>query len=115
MDNKIKYILNNIEKTHLQEFQKKINEVLSFCESPIEKLMLLQFYNYFQRNNSQNLKSGDGRFQNIEFTEDLIDYEDDTLQFKSKSLEKARKYNYRFNKKEQCFVKLNGFKFELIT
>ena len=113
MENKIKYILNNIEKKHLQDFQIKINEVLSFCESPIEKLMMLQFYNYFQKNNTDNVDKGDGMFRDIEFTEDCMEYDDNSLQFNKKDIEKIKKYEYRFNKIGQNYSKLNGFKFQL--
>ena len=45
--------VNKLEKsiidTHLIDFKFKLSEVISMGESPIEKLMMLQLFNYFQK------------------------------------------------------------------
>ena len=44
---KAKEIKANILKKHTNEFEVKLDEVLTFCESPIEKLFILQFIDFF--------------------------------------------------------------------
>lgn len=119
MERRIQKIILDIENLYLQDFQKKLTEILSFCESPIEEMMLLQFYNLFQNNNASNLKKGKETFYDIQFTEDYI-YpinDDDVDAVATKEFEyllnKARKLNYRFSKTESCYQKYNGFKINL--
>lgn len=44
---KAKEIKANILKKYANEFEVKLDEVLTFCESPIEKLFILQFIDFF--------------------------------------------------------------------
>ena len=44
---KAKEIKANILKKYTNEFEVKLDEVLTFCESPIEKLFILQFIDFF--------------------------------------------------------------------
>lgn len=44
---KAKEIKANILKKHANEFEVKLDELLTFCESPIEKLFILQFIDFF--------------------------------------------------------------------
>ncbi len=44
---KAEEIKANILKKHANEFEVKLDEVLTFCESPIEKLFILQFIDFF--------------------------------------------------------------------
>ena len=85
-DRIIKNLRKDIENEQLKYFQFKLNDVLSFTESEIEKLMLLQFINYFQHVLSHSYFF---EFNGIEFIKDTISKR--TLQQK----ERIEKYNYR--------------------
>jgi hypothetical protein len=45
---KVEDIKEAIANSLRSDFMFKMNEVLSICDSEIEKLMILQLYNYFQ-------------------------------------------------------------------
>ncbi len=103
-ETKIKGLTGQIEDNYLREFRLKFEEVLSFCESPIEKLMLLQLYNYFS---SINEKVDWIKSYKVKFIEDQIflqAYEEiDRIWLK----EIIKKYEYR--KTNDCYLKYKGF------
>lgn len=48
-DPKVETLKKEITDNIVNEFNLQIDEVLSMCESEIEKLMLLHLYRYFQK------------------------------------------------------------------
>ena len=108
MEESIKNLENSISTQYLNEFQNKLNEVLSFCESPIEKLMLLQLYNYFQK----YCEYKDVNDYEVEFLLDSLDFFDplytmDNLQYFRK---KSKDKKYRTDTISKDKVKYFGFK-----
>jgi very-short-patch-repair endonuclease len=107
-DPKVESLKNEITYNIVKEFNLQIDEVLSICESEIEKLMLLHLYRYFQKFR----ENGDwfNRYYEMEFIEDEIMLGDpDVSQFEDIKLkERVKKYNYR--KVEHVFLKNIGFK-----
>ncbi len=107
-DPKVESLKNEITYSIVKEFNLQIDEVLSICESEIEKLMLLQLYRYFQKHR----ENGDwfNRYYELEFIEDEIMFGDpDISLFENIKLkERVKKYNYR--KAELMFLKNIGFK-----
>lgn len=116
VENLKKEITNNI----VNEFNMQIDEVLSMCESEIEKLMLLHLYLYFQTFhkkigglklfNTYSPVLQSKVFGDIEFIEDEIILGDpDVSAFENLKLEeRVRKYNYR--QEGYPFHKNIGFK-----
>jgi hypothetical protein len=98
----------NIEENIIRDFRYKISEVLSFCESPIEKKLLLHIFNYFFCYKEYNWD----KFQNIVFIEDMLFPYDknfyETEEEKQKILSYIKKNQYRFD--YGCFAKYNSFK-----
>jgi len=90
-----------IEDSQLKYFQFRLNEVLSFCESPIEKIMILQLINYFQEVQPKNSIVD---FQGIEF---LKDYR--SIGFKGE--ERINRYDYRWV--FDGYQKFAGFRIDL--
>jgi very-short-patch-repair endonuclease len=107
-DPKVENLKNEITYNIVKKFNLQIDEVLSICESEIEKLMLLHLYRYFQKFR----ENGDwfSRYYELEFIEDEIMLGDpDVSQFEDIKLkERVKKYNYR--KVEHVFLKNIGFK-----
>lgn len=107
-DPKVESLKNEITNNIVNEFNLQVDEVLSICESEIEKLMLLHLYRYFQKFR----ENGDwfNRYYELEFIEDEIMLGDpDVSLFEDKKLkERVEKYNYR--KVEHVFLKNIGFK-----
>ena len=62
---KIARIKENILDEHRLSLNHKIDDILSICDSEIEKLMILQLYNYFQR--YEITPYNRGRYSDIEF------------------------------------------------
>lgn len=106
-DPKVESLKNEITYNIVREFNLQIDEVLSMCESEIEKLMLLHLYRYFQTY-LENIGGGklyntyspviqSKKFGDIEFIEDEIILGDpDVSVFENLKLkERVKKYNYR--------------------
>ena len=49
MEDKIRKLETSIVNTYVEDFKFKLDVVVSMGESPIEKLMILQLFNYFQK------------------------------------------------------------------
>lgn len=100
---KIEILKKSIYNEYVNHFDAKLSDVLSFCESPIENLFLLQYINFF-------LKTFEGDyfipFDGIEFKEELL-WDDG-----SKKRDKILKYNYRFDGVDG-YAKYFGFKIKL--
>lgn len=72
---KIEKLKDEIAKSIADDFKFKINEVISFCDSEIEKLMIVQFYNYFN-NYGKNKRNDISYFTEIEFIDEEISFDD---------------------------------------
>jgi very-short-patch-repair endonuclease len=116
-DPKVETLKKEITDNIVNEFNLQIDEVLSMCESEIEKLMLLHLYRYFQTFYMQvggmklfNKYSPLIPFKEYEDIEDEIILGDpDVSTFENLKLEKrVRKYNYR--DESYHFLKNIGFK-----
>jgi len=115
MDNILDKLKKGIIETHSSEFKFKLDEVISMGESPIEKMMLLQLFNYFQKYGRFGKDSDDidRHFTEIEFIEEEICLWDDygkPLSFSDQKIleDKIDRFNYRSN---NCmFYKNIGFK-----
>ena len=118
--NKIIEILKQkVESKNLNEFQIKLTEVLSFCESPIEELMILQIFDYLQ-NEEYNRSSSNAvdvylprQFSDVIFLENFISTTD--IDYKSKTemdyfIKKAKRNNYYFDEIYYHYEKYNRFK-----
>jgi very-short-patch-repair endonuclease len=106
IDTKIKNLHSKIQQDLLSDFNFKMGEVLSFCESPIEQIFILHLYNYFLNDNRDVdwIKTF-----TVDFIEDTIflqDYDDETDKLNLKN--QIKKYNYR--ETNSCYLKYVGFK-----
>lgn len=116
MDNILDKLKTGIIETHSSKFKFKLDEVISMGESPIEKMMLLQLFNYFQKYGRVGKERDDieRHFTEIEFIEEEIclwedDYGKPLSFFDQKRLEdKIDRFNYR--SKNGMFYKNIGFK-----
>jgi hypothetical protein len=104
---RVNNLKNKIFESHLSDFQYKLNEVISMAESPIEELMLLQLFNYFQ--NYAKIDN-DTNFTKIEFIEEEIGIGENRASTLEKVMlnEKITRYGYRENR--GLFYKYIGFK-----
>lgn len=109
---KIQQLKDSIANNHSNDLKFKIEEVLSICESEIEKLMLLQLYNYFQ-NYGINRNPTLTYFINLEFIEDEILLGDPSVsENENLNLKKIiKRLNYRFE--EYGYYKFIGFRVEI--
>lgn len=111
MDIRINKLKEQIIDSHLSDFQFKLDEVISMGESPIEKLMILQLFNYFQ-NYGFDKNNDYSSFYNLKFIEEEIclwDFEKPTSYFEKEKLEeKVKKFDYRL--KDGLYNKYIGFK-----
>jgi hypothetical protein len=112
MDGKINKLKQGIFETHLDELRFKLNEVISMGESPIEKLMLLQLFNYFQKYGKVGNDIDESDFSEIKFIEEEIclwDIDEPLSNSEKKRLEdKIERFNYRY--KNGMYYKYIGFK-----
>lgn len=114
MDSILRKLKEGIIETHTSDFKFKLDEVISMGESPIEKLMLLQLFNYFQKYGKNDINDEFSPFFNLEFIEEeicLMDY-DEPLTSNEKVIleEKIKRFDYRFNKVKGTYDKFIGFK-----
>jgi hypothetical protein len=105
-DKKIVELLDEIQSSILNDFTFKMNEVLSFCDSQIEKLFILKLFYYFKTHK----ESLDWMNEyEIEFIEDYIFLQDYSCDNDKKFLkELIAKYSYRNN--SSCYLKYNGLR-----
>ncbi|HKI89284.1 MAG TPA: hypothetical protein VKA38_09670 [Draconibacterium sp.] len=107
-DAKVDTLKNEITNNIINKFNLQIDEVLSLCESEIEKIMVLHLCRYFQKFR----KDGDwfNNFDNIEFIEDeIVLWEPDiSISEKLKRERRVKRYNYR--EEGYHFLKNIGFK-----
>lgn len=89
----------------IKDYQEKIDDILCFCESPIEKLMVLNLFNYC---NSYRM-NGFKLFGNIEFIDEYLDPFLDALPQKEIDLMWQRINKYK-HKEYPWFEKVIGFK-----
>lgn len=113
MEKVLNKLKEGIFETHLNEFKFKLNEVISMGESPIEELMLLQLFNYFQKyGKNGNVDYDLAKFSRLEFIEEEIclwDIDEPLSNSDKKMLEdKISRFNYRENK--GMYYKYIGFK-----
>lgn len=112
MEGKINKLKQGIFETHLDELKFKLNEVISMGESPIEKLMLLQLFNYFQKYGKVGNDTDESHFTEIKFIEEEIclwDIDEPLSNSEKKRLEdKIERFNYRY--KNGMYYKNIGFK-----
>lgn len=104
--------INSLKKSlidhQLNSFEYKLNEVLSICESEIEKLFFLELFNYFQKFDSTPYD--EGLYSNVDFILDEIDTFDPEVD-KTKQIELTNKVTIQQYKKEGYFYyKYIGFK-----
>lgn len=114
MDSILKKLKEGIIETHISDFKFKLDEVISMGESPIEKLMLLQLFNYFQKYGKKGINDDFSNFYNLEFIEEEICLWDidEPLTINEKALleDKIKRFNYRFNIDNGMYYKFVGFK-----
>lgn len=108
-DKKIEILKNKIASQIINEFNNQIDEVLSICESEIEKLMLLHFYSYFIK-----FKENDywlNRYNEIEFIDEEIylDYPDNSREENIRLHNRVSKYKHR-HVGQGVYHKYIGFK-----
>ena len=113
MEKVLNKLKEGIFETHLNEFKFKLNEVISMGESPIEELMLLQLFNYFQKyGKNGNVDYDLAKFSRLEFIEEEIclwDIDEPLSNSDKKRLEdKISRFNYREYK--GMYYKYIGFK-----
>ncbi len=112
MDRVLNKLKQGILETHSNEFKFKLDEVISMGESPIEKLMLFQLFNYFQKYGKVGNETDESHFTEIEFIEEEIclwDIDEPLSNSESKRLEdKIKRFNYRY--KNGMYYKNIGFK-----
>lgn len=115
MEEKIRKLVTSIVNTYVEDFKFKLDEVVSMGESPIEKLMILQLLNYFQKFDKKSIDDDTSKFTSIEFIEEelcLFNFPDDDEPLSNYQLkvlaEKAKKFKYRY-KNGLCY-KYIGFK-----
>ncbi len=107
-DPKVETLKKEITDNIVNKFNLQIDEVLSMCESEIEKLMLLHLFRYFQKFREDGYCID--KYYKLEFIDDEIILGDpDISAFENLKLkEKVRKYNYR--DESYHFLKNIGFK-----
>jgi hypothetical protein len=108
---KIDHIKNRILKNHIADINFRIDEVLSICDSEIEKLMILLLYDYFQNYEKSKIQNF-SHFSEIEFIEDQIIPGDPdsplTILEENRLWKKIKKNKYRGE--STGFYKYIGFK-----
>ena len=111
-DKKNQTIKKSIEAYILKDFNFKMDEVLSWCESEIEKLYVLHLYNYFQTFRSSK-ELWFNEFGGLEFTEDeIVEHDEYSKEEKAQFIQVkdyAVKNNYR-RYSGRFYRKYNGFK-----
>lgn len=112
---KVKKLEKSIIDTHLIDFKFKLSEVISMGESPIEKLMMLQLFNYFQKFDKNDVDDDFSKFYNLDFIEEeicLFNFPDDPEPMSNNKLrileDKVQRFNYRC--KNGMYYKYIGFK-----
>ncbi len=115
MEEKIIKLETSIVNTYVEDFKFKLDEVVSMGESPIEKLMILQLFNYFLKYDKKDKDDDSAKFANLDFIYEeicLFNYPDESepkSEYHLKILEeKVTKFNYR--PKNGRFYKFVGFK-----
>lgn len=112
MEERLIKLKESIFKTHLDDFKFKLDEVISMGESQIEKLMILQLFNYFQKYGKLGNDEDESHFANLKFIEEEIclwDIDEPLSNTEKKRLEdKIERFNYRH--KNGMFYKNIGFK-----
>lgn len=108
----------SIIKNHLNDFNFKLNELISFCDSEIEKLLLLQFFNYFQ-SYGYDIREDLNKFSKIEFIDEYIDadFEQQNLSNLEKNYlqDKIERYKYKYDNQPDGYIKYCGFKVTINT
>jgi hypothetical protein len=111
MDRLLNKLKHGILETHSSDFKFKLDEVISMGESPIEKLMLLQLFNYFQKYGKVGNNNDESHFTEIKFIEEEIclwDIDEPLSNTEKKRLEdKIERFNYRH--KNGMYYKNIGF------
>ena len=102
------YFQNAIENKIIDDFRYKMSEVLSFCDSPIKKSLVLHLYNYFLTYKHHDWE----KFEKIIFYEDMLFPHDEnfcpTKEDELIMMEYINKHQYRFA--HGCYAKYNSFK-----
>ena len=105
---KIISLKNSIINHRLNSFEYKLNEVSSICESEIEHLFFLEFFNYFQ--NFDRTTYDEGLYADIDFILDEVALDDPGVN-ETKKIELTNKVTKQLYKKEGFFYyKYIGFK-----
>ncbi|MBG7613402.1 hypothetical protein IU405_14205 [Polaribacter sp. BAL334] len=97
-ERKIENITKKIENICLNKFQLKLNDILSFCESKIEKLMILQLFHYFS-NYTLGLSHDyfdEMQYYNIDFIDRWICFDGCIGEEKKSLMIHIEKYKYRW-------------------
>ena len=97
---KIKNLKNQIAQNIVREHTLKLEDVLSFCESEIESLLVLELYNFFANSRMSFLNSFE-----MEFILDEIVFSD-AEDFELKN--RIEKYKYHCT--DYCYQKYIGFR-----
>ena len=112
MEERLIKLKESIFKTHLDDFKFKLDEVISMGESQIEKLMILQLFNYFQKYGKLGNDEDESHFSNLKFIEEEIclwEPDEPLSNIERKRLEdKIERFKYR--NKNGMYYKNIGFK-----
>jgi very-short-patch-repair endonuclease len=111
--------VSTLKNFALNNYKQKLDEILSFAESPIEKIFLLMLFNYFN-NYIQKFEGGvfQGKrtadfsekvFEEVNFITEYLDTLDPTLSPSEKIeiTDRIKKYKYRY--RNYAYEKIIGF------
>lgn len=113
MDRAINNLKQKILNSNSTDFEFKINEVISMGESQIEKMMLLQLYNYFQKYGRIGTDEETNDFCHLEFIEEEICLWDVNHLTNAEIAileDKIKRFKFRYNDKKSMYYKFIGFK-----
>jgi hypothetical protein len=103
-------MVDALQNKLVDEYKQRLDDLLSFCDSPIEKIMLLHLMNYFGQHRTGGIRD----FTDLEFLVDEIDPWDPELSVleKRELTEKVKRYSYRLN---FFYEKVYGFKVRMTS
>lgn len=108
MDQKIRIVRQEITTSIIKDFDFKMNDILSLCESEIEKLLLLHLYNYFKNYMDEEL-DWLNEYIGLEFISDEIFLQDYDKEDRVMLEKMIKKKNYR-KTSSSFYQKYIGFK-----
>jgi hypothetical protein len=105
---KIRLLKKNIIYNESNSFEFKLNDVLSFCESEIESLFLLELINYFEK--FEKTKYNTGMYSDIDFIISEIDPFEPNINILRQQELINRINRFQFQKEGFFYYKYIGFR-----